>query len=75
MRTGMSSEVRRGHIVAFEYPENKALSYAQRVVGLSGDRISYYNKRLKVSDQEVPRRRIDDYIHKDRPRVVQPTES
>ena len=67
MRTGMSSEVRRGHIVAFEYPENKALSYAQRVVGPPGDRISYYNKRLKVNDQEVPRRRIDDYVHKDRP--------
>ena len=63
----MSSEVRRGDIVAFEYPENKALSYAQRVVGPPGDRISYYNKRLKVNDQEVPRRRIDDYVHKDRP--------
>jgi len=67
MRTGMSSEVRRGDIVVFEYPENKALSYAQRVVGLPGDKISYYNKRLKVNDQEVPRRRIGDYVHKDRP--------
>jgi len=63
----MSSEVRRGDIAAFEYRENKALSYAQRVVGLPGDRISYYNKRLKVNDQEVPRRRINDYVHKDRP--------
>jgi len=66
MRTGMSSEVRRGDIVVFEYPENTALSYAQRVVGLPGDKLSYYNKRLKVNDQEVPRRRIDDYVHKDR---------
>ena len=67
MRTGMSSEVRRGDIVVFEHPENTALSHAQRVVGLPGDRISYYNKRLKVNDQEVPRRRIGDYVHKDRP--------
>jgi len=67
VRTGMSSEVRRGDIVVFEYPENTALSYAQRVVGLPGDRISYYNKRLKVNDQEVSRRRIGDYVHKDRP--------
>ena len=66
MRTGMSSEVRRGDIIVFEYPENTALSYAQRVVGLPGDRISYYNKRLKVNDQEAPRRRIGDYVHKDR---------
>ena len=67
MRTGMSSEVRRGDIVAFEYPEDRTLSYAQRVVGIPGDRISYYNKRLKVNDQEVPRTRIGDYVHKDRP--------
>lgn len=63
----MSSEVRRGDIVVFEYPEDTALSYAQRVVGLPGDRISYYNKRLGVNDQEVALRRIGDYVHKDRP--------
>jgi signal peptidase I len=67
LRTGMSSEVRRGDIVVFEHPEDAALSYAQRVVGLPGDRISYYDKRLRVNDQEAPRRRIGDYVHKDRP--------
>lgn len=67
MRTAVSSEVRRGDIVAFEYPENTALTYAQRVVGLPGDKVSYYNKRLEVNDQEAPRRRIGDYVHKDRP--------
>jgi signal peptidase I len=67
MRTAMSSEVRRGDIVVFEYPENTALTYAQRVVGLPGDKVSYYNKRLQVNDQEAPRRRIGDYVHKDRP--------
>src|SRR5258708_4302621 len=66
VRTGMSSEVRRGDIVVFEYPEDTALSYAERVVGLPGDRISYYNKRLKVNDEEIQVRRIADYIHKDR---------
>jgi len=67
VRTGMSSEVRRGDIVAFEYPEDRTLSYAQRVVGIPGDRISYYNKRLKVNEQDVLRTRIGDYVHKDRP--------
>ena len=67
MRSGMSSEVRRGDIVVFEYPGDTALSYAKRVVGLPGDRISYYNKRLEINDQEVPRRRIGAYVHKDRP--------
>ena len=66
MRTGMSSEARRGDIVVFEYPEDTALSYAMRVVGLPGDRISYYNKRLKINDEEVQIRRVADYVHKDR---------
>jgi signal peptidase I len=67
LRTGTSSEVRRGDIVVFESPENTAVSYAQRVVGLPGDRISYYDKRLKINDEVVPTRRIADYLHKDRP--------
>ena len=66
MGTGMSSEVRRGDIVVFEYPEDRSLSYVRRVVGLPGDRISYYNKRLKINDEEVQIRRIADYVHKDR---------
>jgi signal peptidase I len=66
MRTGMSSEVKRGDIVVFEYPEDTAVNYAKRVVGLPGDRISYYNKRLKVNDEEVQVRRIAGYVHRDR---------
>src|SRR6266704_3101975 len=66
IRTGMSSEVQRGDIVVFEYPEDRALSYVMRVVGLPGDRIAYYNKRLRINDEEVQIRRIADYVHKDR---------
>src|SRR5256886_11245719 len=66
MRTGMSSEVRRGDIIVFEYPEDTALSFAKRVIGLPRDRISYHNKRLKVNDEEIPIRRIGDYVHRDR---------
>jgi signal peptidase I len=67
MRSSISTEVRRGAIVVFEHPQDKALSHAQRVVGLPGDRISYYNKRLKVNDQEAPRKRVGDYVYRDRP--------
>ena len=66
MRTGMSSEVRRGDIVVFEYPEDTTLIYARRVVGLPGDRISYANRRLKINDEDAPIRRIADYVDKDR---------
>ena len=66
MRTGMSSELQRGDIIVFEYPEDTALSFAKRVIGLPRDRISYYNKRLKINDEEVPIGRIEDYVHRDR---------
>jgi signal peptidase I len=66
VRTGMSSELQRGDIVVFEYPEDRSLSYVRRVVGLPGDRISYYNKRLKINDEGTQIRRIGDYTHKDR---------
>ena len=66
VRTGMSSGLQRGDIVVFEYPEDRSLSYVRRVVGLPGDRISYYNKRLKINDDEIQMRRIGDYTHKDR---------
>src|SRR5256886_1032656 len=66
VRTGMSSGLQRGDIVVFEYPENRSLSFVRRVVGLPGDRISYYTKRLKINDKEIPIRRVGDYVHKDR---------
>src|SRR2546429_6249178 len=66
VRTGMSAAVRRGDIVVFEYPADPSLSYVKRVVGLPGDRISYYNKRLRVNDEEIQVRRIGDYVRKDR---------
>jgi signal peptidase I len=65
-RTGMSSGMQRGDIVVFEYPEDASLSYVRRVVGLPGDRISYYNKRLKINDEEIRVRKIGDYVRKDR---------
>jgi len=71
LRTALSSEVRRGDILIFEYPEDTTVIYAKRVVGLPGDRISYYNKRLKVNEQESEIKRIDDYLHKGRAHVSQ----
>ena len=65
-RTGMSSALQRGDIVVFEYPADPSLSYVRRLVGLPGDRISYYNKRLKINDEEIRVRQIGDYVRKDR---------
>jgi signal peptidase I len=66
MRNGISSEVSRGDIVVFEYPEDRTINFAKRVVGLPGDKIAYFSKRLWVNDQEAPRTRIGEYAYKDR---------
>ena len=64
-RAGISSELCRGDVVVFESPEDRALS-ARRVVGLPGDRVAYFSKRLWLNDQEVPRKQIGDYVQKER---------
>jgi signal peptidase I len=66
MRTAIESEVSRGDIVVFEYPENRTIHQVRRIVGLPGDTIAYFSKRLWVNDREVPRTRIGDYLPRDR---------
>ena len=47
------NQPRRGEVMVFRYPENPALDYIKRVVGLPGDRITYRNKRLSINGEEV----------------------
>ena len=47
------NQPRRGEVMVFRYPENPALDYIKRVVGLPGDRIAYRNKRLWINDEEI----------------------
>jgi signal peptidase I len=49
-----------------ESREDRSAISAKRIVGLPGDQIAYFSKRLWVNDREVPRRRIGDYAQKDR---------
>ncbi len=64
MKTQVSASVLRGEIIVFEYPVDRSLHYVKRVVGLPGDRITYYNKRLKINDQEVPTSPAGEYLVK-----------
>jgi len=48
------SEPKRGEVMVFRYPEDTALDYIKRVVGLPGDVIAYKTKRLYVNGREVP---------------------
>ena len=61
-RAPISSEVSRGDIFVIEYPENRSIAIVQRIVGLPGDTVAYFSKRLWVNDKEVPRKQIQDYV-------------
>jgi len=43
----------RGDIVVFRYPEDPRIPFIKRVVGLPGDKISYYDKTLYINDLSV----------------------
>jgi signal peptidase I len=48
------NEPQRGEVMVFRYPDNPALDYIKRVVGLPGDEIVYTNKRLTINGKEIP---------------------
>ena len=43
----------RGDVVVFRYPQDPSQDYIKRVVGLPGDQISYYNRRLSVNGKPL----------------------
>ncbi|MCY4337631.1 MAG: signal peptidase I [Gammaproteobacteria bacterium] len=43
----------RGDVVVFRYPEDPAVPFIKRVVGVPGDRLQYQNKQLIINGQEV----------------------
>ena len=63
-RVPISSKLGRGDVVVFESPEDASGTFAKRIVGLPGDTVAYFSKRLWINDKEAPRRRIVDYVEK-----------
>ncbi len=51
----------RGDVIVFRYPPRSSVNYIKRVVGVPGDRIAYYNRRVFVNGEPVPIERVGTY--------------
>ncbi len=51
----------RGDIVVFRFPKDPTVDYIKRVIGLPGDRISYYDKQLFINGQPVQKTLLGNY--------------
>ena len=44
----------RGDVIVFRYPEDPAVPFIKRVVGLPGDRLQYEDKNLIINGAQIP---------------------
>ncbi|MFZ6844767.1 signal peptidase I [Undibacterium sp. RuTC16W] len=56
----------RGDVMVFKYPENPAVDYIKRVVGVPGDKIIYKNKRLSVNGKDISYEMLPDFLDEER---------
>lgn len=44
---------KRGEVAVFRFPDDQSLDFIKRVIGLPGDHVSYYNRRLMINGEPL----------------------
>jgi signal peptidase I len=52
----------RGDIVVFRFPKTPEIDYIKRVVGLPGDTVSYFNKKILINGKPAKQSSLGQYI-------------
>ena len=55
-------EPQHGDVMVFRYPKNPSIDYIKRVIGLPGDRIAYYNKKLFINGEPIAQDQDGAYV-------------
>jgi signal peptidase I len=55
-------EPARGDVIVFRYPKNPSIDYIKRVIGLPGDKVSYYNKQLFINGEPAKQQSQNTFI-------------
>lgn len=54
-------EPQRGDIIVFRFPEDPTIDFIKRVIGVPGDKVSYYNKKLSINDKPLSQASLGFY--------------